>query len=322
VPIAAALLAVLGAGLWWANRPATFRLVSVPAGADVIVGGNPRGKTPLEVSLAPGAYDVTLRLDGFAERTRRIELAAGGTREVEVSLAVVERRDGTDFDARDRALRDIGIEIARLDPPSGTRAGPAGLTVLWPRGDVRLEDLSDLALETSDYAPGSVLEFVRLPSEVLHAEVLEGDAGFVRRGLPEKVRAALQVGDQVRFGLRAPTKKPGDLGRGAATFRVVTSDADAVIEQAEERLGNQPASVLAEARVRLLRQRGLRTAVIRELEDLPTSAKGDPRVIALTLRAYEDLGVADSGRGQAARTLVDGLSKEVYERLYGRLPAR
>jgi hypothetical protein len=49
-----------------------------PAGADVVIDGQPRGVTPLTLSLSPGEHTVAVRLDG-AERTRPVTLAAGGS---------------------------------------------------------------------------------------------------------------------------------------------------------------------------------------------------------------------------------------------------
>jgi len=57
-----------------------------PPGAAVRLDGKPRGRTPFHITLAPGAYRVTLALDGFAPEEQEVEVTAGASRVVEVVL--------------------------------------------------------------------------------------------------------------------------------------------------------------------------------------------------------------------------------------------
>ena len=73
VLIAAA--ALLGAGVWWSGvsrlgAPSTgsLRVESEPAGADVSIDGATRGKTPLTVSLNPGAHQVVVQSGGKTQQ--------------------------------------------------------------------------------------------------------------------------------------------------------------------------------------------------------------------------------------------------------------
>jgi hypothetical protein len=81
-----ALVAVLG-GLAWGYarwmpvtaaepRPATLRIETQPAAAEVIIDGQRRGTTPLSLSLSSGAHAVMLRR-GNEERALSVTLAAG-----------------------------------------------------------------------------------------------------------------------------------------------------------------------------------------------------------------------------------------------------
>lgn len=65
----------------WLPRGASTGALTVdtqPAGAAVVIDGQPRGVTPLTLSLDPGQYTVAVRLDG-SERTRPVTLSAGGS---------------------------------------------------------------------------------------------------------------------------------------------------------------------------------------------------------------------------------------------------
>ena len=61
-------------------------VLSTPAGATVAIDDVSRGVTPWTGELAPGAHQVTLRLDGYAEATRPVELPADHAIDVELAL--------------------------------------------------------------------------------------------------------------------------------------------------------------------------------------------------------------------------------------------
>jgi len=78
--------AVLGLRDGGAN--ASLRIQSEPVGIQVRINGEPRGRTPLALTLAPGSYDVILGEGDAAER-RQIALGDGETS----SLQYVVRED-------------------------------------------------------------------------------------------------------------------------------------------------------------------------------------------------------------------------------------
>ncbi|MCU0587773.1 MAG: protein kinase [Syntrophobacteraceae bacterium] len=55
-----------GSGEAWAAL-GSLKLESTPAGAEVSIGGAPRGLTPMEVQLPPGGYEVRLSLAGHGD---------------------------------------------------------------------------------------------------------------------------------------------------------------------------------------------------------------------------------------------------------------
>lgn len=76
VPVVAPVAAVTG----------TASITSNPAGAQVTIDGEPRGATPLRLSLAPGTYTVELR-SGATTREQQLTVEAGRTAEAFTDLA-------------------------------------------------------------------------------------------------------------------------------------------------------------------------------------------------------------------------------------------
>ena len=79
VVVALAVLGVLYRGSWVGASAAefgTFTIETVPTGADVVIDGQSRGSTPLNVSLPPGAHTAVVR-HGAEERRVPLMLTAG-----------------------------------------------------------------------------------------------------------------------------------------------------------------------------------------------------------------------------------------------------
>jgi hypothetical protein len=102
-----------------AAQPAagTLRLDSVPAGAQVMIGGRAIGVTPLVHELAPGEQVVTLVLDGHELESRTVVVRAGEISTVEVPLVPVARE-------RPRRVLPAVLTIG------GTVALAAGITLV------------------------------------------------------------------------------------------------------------------------------------------------------------------------------------------------
>jgi eukaryotic-like serine/threonine-protein kinase len=70
-----------------ASRVAWAQVESNPKGADILVDGNPTGKsTPSRIELPTGLHTVTLKLDGFQPVKRTVQVSEGGTVTVSESL--------------------------------------------------------------------------------------------------------------------------------------------------------------------------------------------------------------------------------------------
>lgn len=62
---------------------------STPAGAEVLVDGEPAGTAPAELRLSPGEHTIVLRLSGHVDEERRVVVAVGETAAVAVALDAV-----------------------------------------------------------------------------------------------------------------------------------------------------------------------------------------------------------------------------------------
>lgn len=73
------------------SQVGSVRLVVEPAGAEVFVDGELRGKAPLEgeIYLEPGAHEIRVEQAGYAPARRALDAVAGEAQELEIAL--VER---------------------------------------------------------------------------------------------------------------------------------------------------------------------------------------------------------------------------------------
>ncbi len=108
---------------------AQLLVVSTPAGADVSVGGQYRGRTPVQVKLAPGlAYEVAVQRAGFAPVTRQADLRSVPSARVEVRLTAL--------------LGEISVHGEPADARvyiDGADAGAAGQSFKLPAAATQIE---------------------------------------------------------------------------------------------------------------------------------------------------------------------------------------
>lgn len=311
IPIAASFAAALGGAWWWTHRSATLVLESRPAGAEVVLDGASRGVTPLSIDVAPGTYDLVLRTDGFLDHPRRLDLAAGAHREIEAAL---ELKDPSDPVARQRLLASVGVRgHFKLD--RNRAAADAPMLVLFPRGDVRLEDLETYGLQAGvSFAEGGTLEF-RRGTTVLHREPFDPATLLVRAPVPDDVLSELRVGDEVTWGWFAP---PGARGTKdvTATFRLVLARTTPdLLRMKQELPPGVPSDLLGELEVRLLRDRGLATAALLRADALADAHPDVLALQALAAQCYQSLKLSDAERAQRLAQRVAAFPAEAQARL-------
>jgi hypothetical protein len=111
---------------------------STPADADVLVNGNPRGKTPLALrDLSFGSYTIRVARDGYATEERTLRLTA--------------RRPTTSTIIN---LRSTSARAASIDGASAGRTGPGGLNVQSRPAGARVFVNNRLAGSTPIAIPG------------------------------------------------------------------------------------------------------------------------------------------------------------------------
>lgn len=69
----------------------TLAVSSSPAGAQVFIDGDYRGRTPLSIGLRPGMHSVELRLEGYESYRARVQVRAGQTTRLSPRLVKVVR---------------------------------------------------------------------------------------------------------------------------------------------------------------------------------------------------------------------------------------
>lgn len=111
-------------GLPNANKIVPLKIISVPAGAKLIVDGKDEGITPALVNLPVGTHQVDLSKEGFAPATTPVDVKpdemAGGSITIELgglSQDTVELRDGTVLtgDAISLTITDVVVRVDGKD---------------------------------------------------------------------------------------------------------------------------------------------------------------------------------------------------------------
>ena len=108
---------------------AQLTVTSVPAGADVSVAGQYRGRTPVHVKLAPGLdYEVSVQRAGFTPLTRHADLRSAAAARVDVHLAALLGEVSVKGDPADARVLIDGADM-----------GAAGQTWKLPSASTRIE---------------------------------------------------------------------------------------------------------------------------------------------------------------------------------------
>jgi hypothetical protein len=145
--ILAVVLAAAGAASFWywqngigSRGAASLTLDTSPAGAAASIDGRPIGRTPLTISLAPGAYDVRLTLEDGQTRDLRVHLAPGFSLVRQVELLQVSPVVVADSGAL-LVQTDLARAVVSVD---GVERGPAPVTVPdLPAGEHTVELAAD-----------------------------------------------------------------------------------------------------------------------------------------------------------------------------------
>ncbi len=295
--IAAGVLAVAGAAWAWTHREATVAVDCWPT-ARVAIDGVDRGETSVAVKIAPGDHTLTLAQAGFAPRSEPFAVTAG---ERLTLRQVLVAQAGNDAEALARLARELDIAMVTIEPLSSNRAaGDSPLSVLWPRGEVRGEELATWRVDVSESFEGSGRIEFRSGQDLIATLPFDPKRATTEGPMPAAVRAAVAPGARMSWGY-VP-----DAGAAVMTDFVITGqDLAQRLDELAERTKEQPPGVAAHLRAELLLEAGLWLAAYQEASALTDADPKDRRAWLVMQFALDRLQLRGTLPWRAA---CDGLA--------------
>jgi hypothetical protein len=282
---AGALVAAVGAWMW-THRDATVAVSCWPA-ARVAIDGVALGESSVEATVGPGRHTLTLEQTGFAPRTESFDVAAG---ERLTLRQVLVAQAGDDAEALARIGRELDVAMATIEPLTSERGGDERpVRLLWPRGEVRLEDLDAWRVDVSETFEGKGRIEFRRGASVLGETPFEPTKLVTQSPLPDAVRAALRPGDRVRWSFL-----PERGEAVAAEFVVTDKDLAARFAKIAERTREQPKAVAAHVRAQVLLDAGLCCSARREAKALTDANPNDRRAWLVMQHALDRMQLRDT----------------------------
>jgi len=288
-PISLAAAATFAALFFWTHRAAELVVSSwAPITTHVVVDGTDRGTAPLSLSLPPGSH--RLRLDNgraFQAQEVDLELAPGERSHHNPSLMPLDPTDAG-------ALEELAAAM-RLSPkgptlPPRVRAAPGdppAVELVFPRGNVRLEDFARISILLDEAPEGATLEF-RRGTETLAASPFTSDSRWVYRAVPPEVLAAVRTDDRIVWGIypRAGARTPPVV----AEVRIVDTDVTGDLKRIDAILDPRSAGLRRVFRAEALRARGLETAAFLEAYAATKAAPRDELAWGVVVRSLDGWG--------------------------------
>ncbi|MDH3591167.1 MAG: PEGA domain-containing protein [Planctomycetota bacterium] len=254
----------------------SIHFASLPK-AEVSIDGSVVGETPLTHRIAAGSHDIVLRSDAFNDHKATVSVEAGDTTTVDPVLQASDPNDPVAI-AKLAAAFEIGewAEIEADVPHRGAKDAAFALP-LYPRGNVRLEDLNEYRIDVGEeFETAGKLVFKR-GSKMLFETAFDPEDLSTIGGIPEEVLKAVKPGTHVTWGF-VPEKGKATTAR----FKVVRNDARLIkrMDRLEERMEGQPEVTLCQMRAQLYLNKklylaayfeGRRALDLAEDDDIPPS---------------------------------------------------
>jgi hypothetical protein len=281
--IAAATL-LLAVYLFLNFFPATLTIRTYPA-AEVFLGEERLGTTPLETTVRPGRYKLVLRSKGFRDWVDDVRLKPGGTWSFERTLIA----DPGDPHAREYLAGRYQIVMAEIQQIDRTRSGGLGdrIAPLYPCGNVRPQDVDDLRIDIGpDWDATGTLE-IRAGGAVLYAAKFDPENLSTVMPVPAEAKAALKPGDDFEWGFFPEKGEPA-----VARCRLVADTGGT--ERLERDLEGQDPLLLGLFRANALLAEGLHLAAYREAERLSGAPVLEREALAVMQHALKGMGLVDS----------------------------
>jgi hypothetical protein len=274
--------------------PATLAIRTYPV-AEVFLGEESLGTTPLETSVRPGRYRLVLRSQGFRDWVDEVRLRPGGTWSFERTLIA----DPGDPEARAVLARRYGLPTIELAAVERTRGADDDdwIEPISPRGKVRREEVDALRIDVGEAWDDAGRLEVRRGSEVLHTEDFAPIALSTTRLLPE-LAAALRPGDEFEWGFYPEQGEP-------RVVRCTLATVPSGIARMEQDLADQDPAVRGHLRALAFLREGLFLAALDEATGLLQFDRPDPRVLAVIQQALLGAGLERTRYGHTWDELVD-----------------
>jgi len=290
LPIAVGMAAGTSGLFFWTHRSAELVVASwAPVATRVVLDGIDRGAAPLALSVAPGSYRLRLENEqGFRAQDVELELAPGDRSFQVPALMPVDARDPATLERLGEAMQ-LHPKGATLPPGVRSAPGePPPVDLIFPRGDVRRQDLSFLSILVEEAPEGATLEF-RRGTEVLSRSPFASEVRWVYRAIPPEVVSAVRTGDRIVWGVYP---KAGDrIPPAVAELRIVEVDTSAELQKIDQILDDPRATNLKRVfRAEALHAHGLETAAFLEAYAATKADPGDENAWGSIVRALDDWG--------------------------------
>lgn len=99
---------------------ASFEVTSHPAGASVYVDGQPNGTTPCTISATAGSRTVTLRLEGYLDRTETVDIRKTSSRTSQKVFWILTPEEAQTLPSRPVQTETQKRAVANASPPAVT----------------------------------------------------------------------------------------------------------------------------------------------------------------------------------------------------------
>jgi len=286
---------------WHLIPPADGQLdITTLPKSTVTIDSEVLGGTRLVRPFPPGDYIVVLERKGCRTRREPLTITSGGLNRQELRMVVT---DGDDQEILDEFGEVEGVEYLTADRQIMRSGGGAPLEILYPRGAVRIADLTEGAVELNslDANRDGFIEIRNGERKLLrHEWSTEGFTQIV--AIPAAVRAQIQPGDELTFGFY-----PRSGTETIVQVRVVTDSLADRFAKIDKKLEEQPDLLRRHMKAQLLFDAELYTAAYLAARDITRQSKGErsARGWYLQKKALERMGILS---GRRSGELISGFN--------------
>lgn len=178
---------------------------------------------------------------------------------------LVESFDVTDAARFEELAREMGLEVVALEGVTPHRGSGDEEVFMptFPRGDVRIGDLSDIRIDVGlDFEPGGMLRFKK-GSKVLWEGPFDPEEITTIMPIPDEVIAAIEKGDRITWGYFPERGKSM-----TAKFKVVEPNLEKRWKSISKRIDPTDEMLVKQFRAQLYLDKGLAQAAFQEASEV------------------------------------------------------